>query len=205
MAGNTNNQHQTEADRLKFDEKYQKELSAGTYAKKQIYDLVISFGSMALGAFAGYKFAPKGNSKVINFIGKKLFDEEKDIDVDSLSPKAKEGAAYTNKITYAFIGSLIGGIIGGIIQGYSRWHKQESERLAVQEINEDVANMKIRDRTDPELIRENDRLREMLDVETQKTQVMLQERQTPAQKVAQQGAKTPLEYSQIVSDKALQV
>lgn len=62
----------------------------------------------------------------------------------------------------AGVGGFTGLLGGGIVVGYDHWRKQESERLAAQEINEDVAKLELFKPSDPELVAENKRLRQML-------------------------------------------
>ena len=171
---------QTEAERQEFKEKYSKELSAGTYAKKQIYDLIVSFGSMAIGAVIGSRIGAKSNA------------------FDSNHENTRATGILGKKVNLAGGGTglIIGSIIGQLIQGYERWFKNESERLAVSEINEDIANMKIRDRTDEGLVRENDRLREMLEVEEQKTATLTEKLGGAAKDHLKKGKKSPLDHSE---------
>ena len=181
-------QNQTEVKDQKFDEKYSKELSAGTYAKKQVLDIIVSMGSIVIGGLVGNYIGVKAN----------LFGHNSAEDFGSKYLPKKQNLAG------AGIGALFGSIIGQLIQGFGRWKKHESGRLAVAEINEDVANMKIRDRTDPELLKENDRLREMLDAESQKT-TDINERTSPAQKHLEEGKKTMVEHSQTTQGSEAQV
>lgn len=178
----------TESPRIDLKEKYKKDLSVGTYAVKQIADIVISFGSMILGGIAG------------NYIGN-TYAKSVTIGQEELK---RFGVTWNIHPVGAMVGAMAGGMIGGIIQGYSRWKKHESERLAVSEINEDVANMKIRYRTDPELVRENARLREMLEQEEQRTIAMQQQSgRNPAQQIVEQGARSPRERADMQEERSL--
>lgn len=62
---------------------------------------------------------------------------------------------------------LVGSIIGGTFVGYNKWRKEESTRLAATEIDRDISRLEIFNKRDPELVKENKRLRDML--ETQET------------------------------------
>ena len=124
------------AETSDFDRKHNDELSASTYAGKKIYETIVSFLGIGLGAAVGY------------------------------SMDKHHGFQATAKKKFGWrtiAGAVVGSTISGIILGYQHWRKVESTKIAVQEINNDISNMTIRQRTDPELIRENDRLREMLD------------------------------------------
>lgn len=66
-------------------------------------------------------------------------------------------------------GVFLGLVVSGIILAYEHWVKQESSRIAVGEINNDIANLKVLQKTDPELLKENQKLQEMLVAEEQKT------------------------------------
>ncbi len=181
-----------ENPRKSIEEKYKDKLTPVAYAKKEIADFAISVGSMVAGGFIG------------NTIGNRLKKPGAVPDKDSVFGNVEK--IYPKiSVWGALIGSMLGGMVGGIIQGYSRWKKHESERLAVSEINEDVANMKIRYRTDPELLRENERLREMLAEEEKKTEALKQQKEerTLAGKIAEEGPRSPLERPQISAGAAL--
>ncbi|MFN7402075.1 MAG: hypothetical protein ACK5R4_07070 [Alphaproteobacteria bacterium] len=51
---------------------------------------------------------------------------------------------------------------GGIAVGYQEWRKQESQRLAAEEINRDISRIELFKPSDSELVEENKRLRQML-------------------------------------------
>lgn len=72
-------------------------------------------------------------------------------DFEKTAKKIGAGAA-------GFVG-LMG---GGMAVGYDHWRKEESERLAAEEINRDVAKLELFKPSDPELVAENKRLRTML-------------------------------------------
>lgn len=155
-----------------IEEKYGEKLTPVVYAKKQIGDMLISFGSLIAGAYLG------------SLLGTKV-DSKNAIPTKSMPFGLEKAMPAQAHVKGALIGAVLGGMIGGIIQGFSRWRKHESERLSVAEINEDVANMKIRNRTDPELVKENARLREMLEEQEKKTAQM----QSVASKIVEHGPK----------------
>lgn len=165
-------------------ERYKDKLTAGVYAKKQITDILVQFGSLIGGGLIG------------NFIGKSFGKK------NPASAMESETTTWIPKgihVVGTAVGAILGSMIGNIIQGYNRWKKHEAERLAIAEINEDVANMKIRHRTDPQLLAENDRLREMLEVESQKTQELEQQvsskKNASVDKILDKGARTPQNFA----------
>lgn len=167
-----NNKSQAENER--FDDRYKKELGFGRYFGKQVVEFVVSFGSMGLGAFLGSKLMPRDreidfSQTIENRVRRSVktrsldldleIDSDLDLDIDNTPRDSRFTVSY--KTLGAIVGGIVGATIGGIILGYGKWKKKESERLAVGEINDDIANIKIRQRTDEELIRENNSLREM--------------------------------------------
>ncbi|MES2983646.1 MAG: hypothetical protein V4735_00465 [Pseudomonadota bacterium] len=68
----------------------------------------------------------------------------------------------TAKFAGAWGLGIIGSIAGSIGVGYDRWRKEESSRLAADEINHDIANLELFRASNPELVSENKRLRTML-------------------------------------------
>ncbi len=69
-------------------------------------------------------------------------------------------------------GMILGGLVSGSVLAYGHWVKQESTKLSVQEINQDIANVKLRTRGTEELAKENMRLRAMLREEEAKTEAL---------------------------------
>ncbi len=160
------------------DDRYKEKLSPATYAKKQIGDILSSFGSLIVGGIVG------------NLIGK-AFKIGDDFSTTEYGKTFK--ILPTLKLLPTAVGAIVGSMIGGIIKGYSRWEKHEKERLEISEINEDVANMKIRHRTDPELLKENNILRETLAAEIQKTEEIQKahpQKSSATDSILQEGRKT---------------
>lgn len=87
--------------------------------------------------------------------------------------------------TVAGIGAAVSGLIATAVFAYEHWVKQESTKIGVQEINADISNVKMRTRTDPELVRENERLRGMLHEEEVKTQKLRTELEAKKQAMPQ--------------------
>lgn len=53
-------------------------------------------------------------------------------------------------------------IVGSIAVGYDRWRKEESARIAAQEVNGDISKLELFRPSDAELVAENKRLRQMV-------------------------------------------
>jgi len=106
----------------KTPEDIEKELSVGKFAEQQGRAMGIQFGSAALGYVAGSAVA---------------------------GTKLAKGAGNWNwakgfgggKKAIALIGGFLGFMVGGLYSGYQHWVKGERERLSVQEINKDVADL----------------------------------------------------------------
>lgn len=110
----TTNGHLTKQASLNID----KELTPQKFAAEQLLNIVIQFGSAAAGFF----------------IGKAL---------SNVPAIAKRNTAYRfGAFTPAStIGTAVGSVVGSMALGYKHWRKTESERLAVGEINKDVADI----------------------------------------------------------------
>lgn len=81
------------------------------------------------------------------------------------------------------------GLMGGSIAiGYDQWRKNESARLAAEEINHDIANLDLFKPSDAELVAENKRLHTMvaalptIDTPSAQRQGMVEEKQQEAAK-----------------------
>lgn len=136
-----------------LEQKRADDLSVGRYTFKKIRETVISFAGTFGGMFVGGKIGgamsegqklpavykiPKG----IPFIGGKSYN--------------------TKQATGGFVGMMVGSLVAGLIIGYEHWRKIESQRIAVDEINKDIASTAAIQPTDKELVAENTRLRGML-------------------------------------------
>lgn len=66
----------------------------------------------------------------------------------------------------ASVGAFIGAMAGSLPLGYDVWRKAESSRIAAREINHDISQMRMIVPSDESLIKENQRLRAMLDEKT---------------------------------------
>lgn len=168
-------------------EKYKEKLTVQRFVTKQVIDLVISFGSLIVGAAAGYyidKSTYKPGNNLKQTIDTNLQNPDADNWLKSMIP-ARGG------LRGGVIGAFVGSFIGQTFQGYERWSKHESERMAVEEINRDIAGFQaMRQKANPELVEENNRLREMLAVESAKTQELL-DKQNGSRKILEDGPKKP--------------
>lgn len=66
------------------------------------------------------------------------------------------------KYVGAGVGAFFGSMFGGMAVNYNEWRKDESARLAAEEVNKNISQMEIFKPSDPELVSENKRLRAML-------------------------------------------
>lgn len=127
-------------------------LSPGAYAAKQArmvgVQLAASFGGGAVGYFLGNI----GKKRVaLPTLIRDLVPARNEGMSDGTVPKKWLGAA---------LGYFVGTSIATIVLGYEHWSKGEAQRLAVDEINRDMAESKLR--MNPELQRENTLLRDMI-------------------------------------------
>lgn len=95
----------------------EKQLSVGRFASQQ----AVAFGLQIGGAVLGY-FAGKGLGKA--GIGKEI--------------ASGDGGSFNIS---SVIGAFVGLLVGGTAAGFRTWRKTEGERLAVKEINQDVATI----------------------------------------------------------------
>ena len=152
----------------KFDQRHAEELGAKRYAFKQLKQWGINFGFPIIGAGAGFGIGSLFRKS------KPLLPEMTATALEELPSLEQNVIKLGSKVTkaqaiVAASGAVVGVVVAGLVELYEHWRQVESARLAAAEVNEDVSNMKIRMRTDPELLRENDRLRQMLEAEEQKT------------------------------------
>lgn len=81
--------------------------------------------------------------------------------MDALGMKVEEVPTMA-KIAGGYLLGTPAAIAGGIAVGYDKWRKDESSRLAADEINRDIANLELFKPSNPEMVAENKRLRAML-------------------------------------------
>ena len=170
-------------------DRYKDKLTPMAYIQKQLYDFMVSFGSAALGAVIGSAIGSAMEAKKT---------KKSDAEHPGFNDVARESlrdwvGKYADKVspTGGIIGFFVGSMIGQIVQGYDRWKKHEAGRLAVAEVNQDIANITVlKQRTNPELVQENQTLREMYaTVKTQNEALLAQK--TPVEKLLEEGARTP--------------
>ncbi len=68
----------------------------------------------------------------------------------------------TSKYWGLGIGATVGSLLGSTVVNYSEWKKDESARLAAQEVNSDISKIELFKPSDVELVAENKRLRAMI-------------------------------------------
>ncbi len=155
-----------------FEKKHEWELSATRYALKQLVQWGVSLGSTVVGGAGGYllgKHKPEWVDKTIIKQVKKIpspFIQDPEVLAALESGGAKKGVA-------AFLGAMAGATLAGVALMFEHWKKEESQKLAVDEMNTDISTaLTMHERTNPELLAENNTLREMWNAERQKTQAL---------------------------------
>lgn len=161
----------------------------GSKAKKAISDLWA--GKSPAEAFSEFSLTGEQLGK----IGEAWKDE-------GLSYKGKSAAiadimklelpkvSATVRHTTAGVAGFTAFVAGSIATGYDKWHKEESARIAAQEVNKDISQIELFKPSDAELVAENKRLRAIVakmpspDVvpASVKLQGKVQEKQTSAAK-----------------------
>jgi hypothetical protein len=107
------------------------ETSFGKYAGQQF----LQYATLAVGAVAGF-FAFKG----LKSVGA-MKPIENAIQKRVKQPQLAEEAVKKARKIADYVGAGVGALLGRIINAYGNWKKVESENLAVQEVNSDVANL----------------------------------------------------------------
>ncbi|MFO1241971.1 MAG: hypothetical protein U1E36_02030 [Rickettsiales bacterium] len=151
---------------VSFDQKHADDLSASRYATKKLYELGVTGAGVLLGGTAAYFLGKSG--KFRSWITNK-FGEEAYRGAVSLNEETQKLGKFS---PLTFVGGTLGTAFSSLFLTYEHWRKEEVAKLSVKEINEDISNMKIRYRTDPELLKENERLRDMLAEEEKKTEAL---------------------------------
>lgn len=135
------------------DSRMNEKLSPATYAWKQVRAIGINLFGLVGGGYLGHhiggQFKPRNLDKTMAILQQTRFANE-----------AELIARASNKWIGMAIGSFAGSLITGVYLGYERWVKGEALRLSADEINRDISEAKLR--MDPELLRENHLLREMI-------------------------------------------
>ncbi|MDX2095129.1 MAG: hypothetical protein SFW64_04235 [Alphaproteobacteria bacterium] len=152
-------------------------LSPSTYAWKQVRNIILNVGGMVGGGSLGYS------------LGKTLSPHqglsrktEAFVRILGASPAAISKMGF--KHVAAGVGAVMGWIVAISIMGYEHWAKGESARLSIDEINRDISQAKLR--MDPEIKRENEVLREV--IEKQDKIIKSQHTEAPTATIALKGA-----------------
>jgi len=138
-----------------LEQKHADDLSIGRYTFKKIREMVVMGGGAIGGALAGI-FA--GKPSEIPLIAAEVVEE---IPLLKRLPTFISGMS-KGQAALAGIGAMIGTVAGALIIGYEHWRKEESQKLAVDEMNKDMADTIAIQPVDKELVTENKRLRGML-------------------------------------------
>lgn len=118
-------------DKAKGPDEIEKELSVGNFAKQQARTLGFTVGGAVVGYFGGKQLAKTGfTQKVAGWIAGKGASEA---EVAAKTGLAKQAVTWGT--------AAVGYVAGQIAAYYEHWVKGERERLSVQEINKDVANI----------------------------------------------------------------
>jgi len=169
-----------------FYEKHKSELGPLAYAWKQVKILGITFGAAAIGAIIArplWKITGKKDMEIPIPDPRALFSPGWAIKNED---KLIIGKGHASNV----VGGFIGLIVGGIINTYGHWKNVRGQQLAVEEVNNDISQMKIRQRTDPELLKENDRLRAMLEEKT-----MQSDRTGNVGEILKKGMQNPMDHA----------
>lgn len=179
----------------KFEARHEKELSVKRFAYVEGIHTLVPLAAMGIGGVIGYFTLGKPLSKIFPSLSRIAGDAETIVrGLKQLSSEQKTEAlgmisngknlrevsehfnVVINEVPTAarYVGGAITGFIasigGGIAVGYDKWRKEESTRLAAEEVNRDIAKLELFRPSDPELVAENKRLRAMLaDAPTHKT------------------------------------
>lgn len=138
-----------------LEKKHEDELSVQRYTFKKIRETVISFGGLIGGGYIGGLLGGM-------YAKSKNLPHEMSIIAEGVPFLSGKGIN-KQQGNGGFIGVMLGSLISGLIIGYEHWRKVESQKLAVDEINQDIANTIAIQPTDKELVGENKRLRGMLE------------------------------------------
>lgn len=146
-----------------YDKRIERELSPEAYAMKQVRTIGISLLGVAVGAGLGHLAKRAGGMKLLEGVmGRQVKNSVPELSLEKearLEDNVKNLLEqYPNILEYA--GGFLGLVGSGMFQEYEHWHKEMSAKLAVDEINRDIAQARIR--TNPDLLAENKMLRQIL-------------------------------------------
>lgn len=158
------------------DSEYDKKLSPATYAYKQLRAIAINLTGLVGGGFAGWMIG--GTLRTDAVLPSRIESL-----MHEMGGMAKAVAQKPARMIGGMVGTVIGGTVAGVILGYEHWVKGEALRLSTDEINRDISEAKLR--MNPELVRENKYLREMIEAnDVASRQVVLHGHEKPHTKVS---------------------
>jgi len=132
-----------------YDSRMKEELSPTAYAAKQFRIMGITIAGAGVGYGLGKVAKGMGVMGAIErALGKQV--------------SAEEAAEITKKVGNLpeWTGAFLGMMGSGMFLGYEHWFKEEAAKMAVDEINRDISQARIR--TNPDLLAENRALRAIL-------------------------------------------
>jgi hypothetical protein len=125
-----------------FQARHEESLSTGSFLRAYVRSYVLPAVGAAIGGALGY-FTLK--TPMSNMMGKMITE----------SPRAPN-------VMGGFVGAVFGGVLGALKLSYENWRRDESTRLAAQEVNHAILQLEMFKPTDAELVAENQRLRDAL-------------------------------------------
>ena len=171
-----------------FENKHEKELGFKRFAYIQSLYLFVPAIAGIVGGLIGFKtlgrpltrlfpkaFGFAGNAESVAKNFKNVLNPERLAKAMELAAQGKpekeimavmgmkpNEVSESAKLAGAYALGAPAAITGAIAVGYDKWRKDESSRLAADEINRDIANLELFKPSNPEIIAENKRLRAML-------------------------------------------
>lgn len=149
-----------------FDTRHEDDLSVKRFTLTQGKLVLIPLVTMGLGGLIGYHTLGKPLTKMFPRFFEGVDTTKKTAETIRDAVTGKEGKKW-NLNAAKWIGAgamgMVGSTLGSIFVGYDKWHKEESTRLAAEEIEHDISRMELFRPSDRELVAENKRLRSMLE------------------------------------------
>ena len=131
-----------EPNKIKNQEDIEKELSVSNFAMQQARTMGFQFGGIAVGLIAGLALAKTSLKGTVGRWWAKSFAEKaKGATPEQIAQVIEHSEETARKWIIPGVSVFIGSTIGGVASLYEHWVKTERERLSVQEINKDVANL----------------------------------------------------------------
>lgn len=129
------------ADERKSPQDIESELSVGNFAVQQGRTLGFQLGGLAAGLGLGYLANRMGAARAVGNKVIKWFGSKGAAEAEAAIAHDPRGVERIGSWVVSGAGAVIGMTVGGIASLYEHWVKVERERLSVQEINKDVANL----------------------------------------------------------------